>query len=145
MYWIDPKKLDQLREEDEDSPEARSAVRELEVFGDIIKYMEKTREEITRDGNITHINIPQLPIRISSIEKKRFAATIQANHIFKRNLTRVSKRYMFRCPLPGCAGAPINQRSAKRALGPHCRMYHATGQMRFAFRAQGKKDWEVFL
>ena len=53
---------------------------------------------------------------------------------------------MYRCPLPGCGGAVLNQQSVRRALLPHCRIYHQTADaLRYTFHIEAKRGPEVLL
>ena len=103
------------------------------------------RSKIRQEGDVFQIHIPQLPCRILSIKKARFGNLLHTNRKFRRHFTNVGAGIMYRFPLPGRGGATLNQASVKRALQPHCRVYHNTDAVRYAFSIDAKRGREVFL
>ena len=142
---MDLQKLTKLQQSDVEDSETRSAVRELGVLSGIAEYLETSRKGIRRVGNIFQVKIPQLPCRILPLEKSRFETLLHTNHKFKHEFTDVGVGFMYRCPLPGCGGAALNQSSVRRALLPHCRTYHQSNTLRYAFHIDAKGGREVFL
>ena len=146
VYGLDLSKLTELQTKNENDSATRSATRELNVFQGIVDYLETSRKQITRVGNIFQVKVPQLPCRILAIERIRLEARLHSNHKFKHDFTDVGVGFMYRCPLPGCGGAVLNQQSVRRALLPHCRIYHQTADVfRFTFHIEAKRGPEVLL
>ena len=145
IYGLDLQKLLMLQQDDEDGPETRPAIHKLEVLSGIDEHLETSSKQIHREGNIFQVEIAQLPCRISSQWKSRLETLPHTNHKFKHDFTDVGVGFMYRCPLPGCGGAALNQASVRRALLPHRRAYHHTNALRFAFHIDAKRGREVFL
>ena len=57
--------------------------------------------------------------------------------------TNVNKPEMFRCCIPGCAGAILNPANIRRAFGPHCNAFHNTSDLVFIFNFEFRKGWDL--
>ena len=145
MYGIDLCNLKASLAKESDSNEYRMAEREMQVLEGIQKYLKDARETIYRSGEVFHVKISPLPCRILSVEQRRFQNLLHSNHRSRHTYTNVGAGVLYRCPLPGCAGATLNQASVKRALLPHCRAYHNTDSLRFVFNIESKRGREAFL
>ena len=145
MYGVDLACLKASLAKETDSPEFRAANKEMQVLEGIKKYLTESRADVKQSGNVFHFKIPPLPCRILSIEQKRFENLLHSNHKNRHTYTNVGAGVLYWCPLPGCAGATLNQASVKRALLPHCRAYRNTESLRFVFNIETKRSREIFL
>ena len=131
--------------QEENAAQKRSAERELSVLGGTASYLQQARNKIQRSGNVSYVLTQKIPSRILAVDKNRLDALLHGNHRLSHNYTDIRVGMKYRCPIPGCGGAIINQHSVKRALAPHCKVYRRTTAVRFSFYIETKCGWEVFL
>ena len=110
-------------------------------FGKITKY---------RQSNYTHIRLYRLPTSLTTEEyehaNKYYFFRYQMNQkpCRNNNLTLdLSKKTMFRCPLPACKHRPLNNLRIHQSLKNHCQFYHNDGN-NYIFHYKADQIWKTF-
>ena len=98
------------------------------------------------DPNYTHVRLYRLPTMLTSKEFKRASD----NYLYHKGghkpcqnylFVDVTKKTMFRCPLPSCKHKPLNNLMIQQALKKHCKDYHDDGN-NYIFHYKTDETWK---
>ena len=144
IYGLDKWNLEASAKEETTDAEGRAAQADLKVLKGIATYLERQREHTARwSGSEFMVTLGKIPSRILTIEQRRFEELQRPNRCCSHLYTDFRQGAIYRCPLPGCGGATINQRSIKRALVTHHKAYHKELQnIQFVFKIEMTKGWD---
>ena len=144
LYGLDAVKLEAQAQGETDSGESRVARADLDVLQGIVRYLNKQRASSVRwSGTEFLVVLHRIPCRILTIEQQRFDALYRANHKCSHLYTNYKQGTIFRCPLPECGGATINQTGIKKTLVAHHKAYHKDlANIQFTFKIETVRGWD---
>ena len=86
----------------------------------------------------------KLPCRAVTVAKRRFGNPSHTDDRNRHKYTNNRESVLYRCPVPGRAGATCNQASVKRAFLPRYRAFRGSQNIRVAFNIESKRGWDTF-
>ena len=144
LYGLDAVKLEAQAQCEGNSSESRAAQADLTVLQGIATYLTKHRTTSIRwTGAEFLVTVSRIPCRILTIEQQRFEELHRSNHRCSHLYTNFKQGTIYRCPLPECGGATINQRGIKRSLAAHHKAFHKDLQhIQFSFKIEMARSWD---
>ena len=114
----------------------RPATREILTPASIVDYLETWRGTVQHAGRGRSVTLPRLPRRSRAVEGDGWDALRGENPTCAHNWAAKMGGEMYRCRLPGCAGATLNQFRVRRAIPAHCDAYHKSLAINLTFRIE---------
>ena len=144
LYGLDALKLEAQAKSEGGDREGRAAQADLAVLQGIGDYLRKQRTTSIRwAGGEFLVTISRIPCRILTIEQQRFDELYRGNHRCSHLYTNYTQGVIYRCPLPECGGATVNQRGIKRSLAAHFKAFHRDlQQIQFTFKIEMARGWD---
>ena len=144
LYGLDALKLEAQAQCEGGDRESRAAQADLAVLNGIGEYLKKQRTtSIKWTGSEFLVTISRIPCRILTIEQQRFEELHRGNHKCSHLYTNYTQGIIYRCPLPECGGATVNQRGIKRSLAAHFKAFHKDlQQIQFTFKIEMARGWD---
>ena len=144
LYGLDMETLTTITAVPEDSSAKRLALAEIATLKTVRTHLIDRRARIKFCGESFVVPLVRIPTRILSIEKERLVALERKGKEKAHNYTNYHRNEIFRCPLPGCAGALVNIACIKPAMIAHCNAYRENPPMPFTFHVELARTWDVF-
>ena len=143
LYGLDALKLEAQAQCEGGDRESRIAQADLAALQGIVNYLNKQRSTSIRwIGSEFLVAIGRIPCRILTIEQQRFEELHRGNHRCSHLYTNYKQGTIYRCPLPECGGATMNQKGIKRAITAHHKTSHRDlQQIQFTFKIEMARGW----
>ena len=136
LYGLDIETLTTIAAAPEDSSEKRPALTEIATLKIVRTHLIDRRARIKFSGESFVAPLVRIPTRILSIDKERLMALERKGKERAHNYTYRHRNEIFRCPLPGCAGALVNIACIKPAMIARCRAYRNDPPIPFTFHVE---------
>ena len=143
LYGLDVSALTLISQKSQSQQEQQAAKTELATLQSIQTYLTDRRAKIRRSGNNFLVTLGRITGRLLAIERTRLQTLEQQGKRNAYNYTDPRRGEVYRCPLPGCAGALVNLRCIRTAINSHCNVYRETRAISFTFKVEFAKTWDI--
>ena len=144
LYGLDAVKMEAQAQGDENCGESKTARADLAVLQGIVQYLNRQRTSSVKwSGTEFVVVLNRIPCRILTIEQQRFDELHRTNHKCSHLYANYKQGTIFRCPLPECGGATINQNGIKKTLVAHHKAYHRDlSNIQFTYKIETVRGWD---